>query len=188
MYLRQSMVTQPRRRAIMFRRDHLSVWIGIIIMCSFYLMGQGWVPSSGGCLHVIDAENNDIGIYLGSSSSGNPEGNEIFVPSLELSFNFNTWTGELSANQFSWGLCYESTDCTGDFYSQTISPYSSFDFIAGKPGVYAVTAVGIRTIRSCISIDGCCFSDFEPYEEQVGISFKTVAVPSFPAPLRLEAR
>jgi len=139
---------------------------------------------SGGCLHVIDAEENDIGIYLGSSNVG---GNQIFVPSLGLSFTFNTWTGELSNSDVTWSKLYESIDCTGDFYAWAFSPYSSFSFTTGDSGVYAVTAVGNRTIRSA-GYNGECHTEGGPWEQQVAISFKTVTVPSFPAPLRLEAR
>ena len=160
----------------MFKRNLIPVWVGILMMASFFLMGQDWGPSStGGTLHVIDADENDIGLYV--------ESNEIFDPSSGLIFNFDAWAGELSADSNSERL-YESIDCTGDAYAYAGTPDNRTFTLPGESTVYVVTEAGNRTIRSYDFGGGCDTTG--PCEDIVAIGWTTVTVPGpFPAPLRV---
>ena len=163
----------------MFKRNLIPVWVGILMMASFFLVGQDWGPSStGGSLHVIDADGNDVGLYV--------ESNEIFFPSSGLIFNFDAWTGEVSADSSGAFRVYESIDCTGDAYTHARRPWSTFSF-SGESPVYVVSEVGIRTIRSSYGPFDECEQYTEPYEQRVATTWTTVTVPGpFPAPLGLE--
>jgi hypothetical protein len=163
----------------MFKRNLIPVWVGILMMASFFLVGQDWGSSSTGVsLHVVDADGNDVGLYIESS--------EMFDQSLEVVYDIDFWTGEPSPYLDNLGKLYESTDCSGDWYVDDRKSSDTFTLFDDST-VYRVTAVAGRTIRSKESEFGCGAQGGE--ERLVGISWTAVALPtSFPAPLRLEAR
>jgi hypothetical protein len=162
----------------MFKRDHIPVWVGILMMASFFLVGQDWSSSAtGGGLHVIDAEGNDVGIAI--------DHNKLFDTSRALFYRVDFWTGQTDSIVQLGAKNFESDDCTGPWYPDSYEPGLTLK-VVDDPTFYVVTASGNKNI---LSVDwGGCFQE-DGSARRVGTEFSAVTPPSsFPAPLRYEVR
>jgi hypothetical protein len=180
---------------IMFNRNLIPIWVGILMMASFFLMGQDWGPSAtGGGLHVIDAQGNDVGIGVTAADLFAPS--TLFDPSLGLVYRVDFWTGQTSPHIEQFYRYFESDDCSGPWYTQTFPPGQTFSF-SDDPTVYSVTAVANKTMLSFLSLieGGSCSSEGSPIVgpplgelAPFGTSQLVTLPSSFPAPLHYEIR
>ena len=169
----------------MFKRNLIPIWIGVLMMASFFLVGQDWGTSAtGGGLHLIDAEGNDLGIFT-ETRYYNADHPGLFDPSRGLHYQVDLWTGETYPDT-QRSKNFESDDCSGPWYVRPVDLGRTFT-IFGDPTIYTVTAVANKTIRSFGSGSECFTQPDTPM--LVGSSLATVTIPSsFPGPLHYEAR